>query len=53
MSPDPATDMLSFSVDLPLGTYDVVASSQGFVPDTATDRELINSGDSLEVNLEL
>jgi hypothetical protein len=34
MSPDPGTNSFSFSADIPYGTYDVVASSQGFVPDT-------------------
>lgn len=52
MSPDENGDF-SFSVELPLGTYDVVASSQGFVPDTVTDKTLENTGDQLEVDLEL
>ena len=52
MSPDGAGN-ISFSVDLPLGTYDVVASSQGFVPDTATDIQIVNSGDSFSINLGL
>ena len=51
MSPDEYGD-ISFSVDLPLGEYDVVASSQGFVPDTVQDREL-GDGDPIEVSLQL
>ena len=50
MSPEENGD-LSFSVDLPLGTYDVVTSSQGFLPDTVTDKALENSGDTLDVSL--
>jgi hypothetical protein len=53
MSPDPDTNKFSYSVELPLGEYDVVASSQGFVPDTVTGIKLENSGDSIDVSLEL
>ncbi len=53
MSPDADGD-ISFSVELPLGEYDVVASSQGFVPDTVTGIVLESSGDSFDdVSLEL
>jgi hypothetical protein len=52
MSPDENGDF-SFSVNLPLGTYDVVASSEGFVPNTVTGITLEDSGDSLDVSLEL
>ncbi len=51
MSPNP-DGMLSFSVELPLGVYDVVASSQGFVPDTVQDIDL-DDGDPINVSLEL
>ena len=37
MSPDPDTNSFGFSVDLPYGEYDVVASCQGFEPDTVQD----------------
>ena len=52
MSPNPDNNMFSFSVDLPLGVYDVVASSQGFVPDTVQDIE-VGTGDPITVSLEL
>lgn len=52
MSPDAATNELNFSVDIPLGEYDVVASSEGFDPDTKTV-ELTNSGDSVKIDLDL
>lgn len=48
MSPEPASNPFSFSVDLPLGTYDVVAASQGFDPDTATD---VIPGDTVHLSL--
>lgn len=51
MSPETETQTLHFSVDLPLGTYDVVASSDGLTPDTALSAELLTSGE--EVHLEL
>jgi hypothetical protein len=53
MSPAPDTNTFSFSVELPLGEYDVVASSQGFDPDTVTGIVLENSGDSVSISLEL
>ncbi len=40
MSPDPDTQTFAFSVDLPTGTYDVVAASEGFDPDTAANVSL-------------
>ena len=52
MSPNPDTNRFSFSVELPLGEYDVVASSQGFVPDTVQDIEL-GDGDPINVSLQL
>jgi len=51
MSPGPITKTINFSIDLPLGPYEVVASSQGFVPDTASSRELSNPGDRVSANL--
>ena len=48
MSPDKKGN-ISFSVDLPLGEYDVVASSQGFVPHTGTAL-LSTPGESVIVN---
>lgn len=53
MSPDPDTGDFGFSVDLPLGTYDVVASADGFVPDTESPLELLNQGDTIDVSLSL
>ena len=53
MSPDTETQPLHFSVDLPLGTYDVVASSDGLTPGTAPSVELSASGDDVHVDLSL
>jgi len=53
MSPDPANNEIHFSVDLPLGTYDVVAASEGRAPDTASSLALSNPGDAAQVNLSL
>ena len=53
MSPDPSTHTFSFSADLPLGLYDVVATSEGFVPDTKSSNELVLPGDEIEVTLNL
>ncbi|MDX2453003.1 DUF4382 domain-containing protein [Desulfosarcina sp.] len=53
MSPDPDNPTFNFSADLPLGTYDVVASSDGFVPDTESSLDLSLPGDTVEVNLNL
>ena len=52
MSPNPDTNSFSFSVDLPYGEYDVVASSQGFDPDTVQD-QVLEDGDPITVSLEL
>ena len=52
MIPDEDGD-ISFSVDLPFETYDVVASSQGFVPDTESDITLDISNNLRNVSLEL
>ena len=53
MSPDTESQTLAFSVDLPLGTYDVVASSDGLTPGTAPSVELSASGDDVHVELSL
>ena len=52
MSPNPDTNSFSFSVDLPHGEYDVVASSPGFDPDTVQDK-VLGEGDPITVSLEL
>jgi hypothetical protein len=52
MSPNPDTNSFSFSVDLPYGEYDVVASSQGFDPDTVQDI-VLEDGNPITVSLEL
>ena len=52
MSPDSEGD-ITFSIELPLGTYDIVASSQGLVPDTEVDKSLETSGHVIDVTLEL
>lgn len=48
MSPDPDTGRFAFSADLPMGTYDVVAASEGFVPDTAAN---VIPGDTVNLSL--
>ena len=53
MSPDADSDTLHFSFNLPLGTYDVVASSEGMIPDAASAVELTTSGEAVEVSLRL
>lgn len=51
VSPDPVSHNISYSVDLPLGTYDVVASSDGFDAQTmaavglTSDEPVFNSVD--------
>jgi len=52
VSPDPDSGIYPYTVDLPVGEYDVVASSEGFDPDTETAVEL-TSGDSVNIDLEL
>ncbi len=52
VSPDPDSGIYPYTVDLPVGDYDVVASSEGFDPDTATGVAL-TSGASVEIDLEL
>jgi hypothetical protein len=52
MSPNPDTNSFSFSVDLPYAEYDVVASSQGFDPDTVQDI-VLEDGNPITVSLEL
>jgi hypothetical protein len=52
VSPDPDSGIYSYTVDLPVGEYDVVASSEGFDPDTVTAVEL-TSADSVNIDLEL
>lgn len=51
MSPDPDTQTMDFSVDLPQGTYDVVASGEGLVPDTASSVQISVPGQTVEVDL--
>lgn len=53
MSPNPDTNRFSFSVDLPYGEYDVVASSPGFDPDTVYDQVLGEGPQIDSVSLEL
>ena len=49
----PNTDgELTFSVDLPLGSYDVVASAEGFIPNTG-QAALNTSDDTAAVDLEI
>jgi hypothetical protein len=43
---------LTFSVDLPLGSYDVVASAEGFIPNTG-QAALNTSDDTAAVDLEI
>ena len=52
MSPNVDSGILTYTVDLPVGEYDVVASSEGFDPDTETAVEL-TSGASVDIDLEL
>lgn len=52
VSPDPDSGIYPYTVDLPAGDYDVVASSEGFDPETAAAVEL-TSGASVEIDLEL
>jgi hypothetical protein len=53
VSPDPVSNTVAFSVDLPLGTYDVVASGEGLTPDTAASTEISSPGETVHVNLNL
>lgn len=48
ISPDPDTGKFAFFTDLPMGTYDVVAASEGFVPDIAAD---VSPGDTVHLSL--
>ena len=53
MSPD-ADGNFSYSINLPYGIYDVVASSQGYIRDTASDITLDSSQTSVvDVDLDL
>ena len=52
VSPDADSGIYTYTVDLPVGEYDVVASSEGFDPDTETAVE-VTSGGSDEIDLEL
>ncbi len=52
VSPDTVSGIYTYTVDLPAGEYDVVASSEGFDPDTATGVAL-TSGASVDIDLEL
>ena len=49
VSPD-ASGIYSYTVELPVGEYDVVASSEGFAPDNKT--AVVTSGGSVEIDLE-
>ena len=51
MSPD-ADGNFSYSIKLPYGIYDVVASSQGYIPDTAPDVTLKSSQTSVDVDFD-
>ncbi len=53
MSPDPDIGFYEYTVDLPVGTYDVVASSEGFDPDTATGVALTSGALVNDIDLEL
>ena len=46
------TGELTFSVDLPLGSYDVLASAEDFIPDTG-QAALITSADTASVDLNI
>lgn len=50
MGPDTDTRKITFSADLPLGDYDVVASGEGFVPDTESG---VSASSGKPVNLTL
>ena len=52
VSPDADFRIYTYTVDLPVGEYDVVVSSEGFIPDTET-AELTDPGDSVRIDLEL
>jgi hypothetical protein len=52
VSPDADSGSYTYTVDLPVGEYDVVASSEDFDPYTETAVEVI-SGGSVNINLEL
>jgi hypothetical protein len=52
VSPDADSGIYTYTVDLPVGEYDVVASSEGFEPDTETAVEL-TSGALVDIDLEL
>lgn len=51
VSPDIDSGIYAYTVDLPVGEYDVVASSEGFDPDTKS--AAVTSGGSVEIDLEL
>jgi len=45
-----SSGIYSYTVELPVGEYDVVASSEGFAPDNKT--AVVTSGGSVEIDLE-
>jgi hypothetical protein len=51
MSPDEDSGICAYEVDLPVGVYDVVASSEGFIPDTESAVDLTTSGETETVRL--
>ncbi len=51
VSPDAESGIYAYTVDLPVGEYGVVASSEGFDPDTETAD--LTLGGSVEINLGL
>ncbi len=53
VSPDAVSGSYTSTVDLPVGKYDVVASSEGFDPYTTETAVGLTSGDSVSINLEL
>jgi hypothetical protein len=52
VSPDAISGIYTYTVDLPVGEYDVVASSEGFDPYTETGVVVV-SGGSVNIDLEL
>ena len=48
VSPDPEDDnRITYSVDLPLGNYDIVASAECFIPDSQFNVQLLNPVDNI------
>jgi hypothetical protein len=53
MSPDPNTQTFGYSADLPLGTYDVVVTGDGFVPKTQRSLELSSQGQKISADFNM